>query len=277
MKHLGTKKLSDIFMVIFLCLGSAIMLYPFIYMILSSFKENQEIIRIPPTFLPEKPTFKHYQLVLGEKNFGLFFWNSLWLTIVRTSIVLYSGAFFGYVFSKLRFRGKEALFLFILATMMVPWPVTIVPQYQMMSWFGWVGKYSSIIIPSLFSTFSIYMMRQFIDAIPNELIEAGVVDGAGQFSIFHFIILPNLTAAISALGIFQFLWAWDDYLWPFLMLQNMKMYTLPVGLSLFNGQYFNDNGGIFAASSVAVLPVMIVYLMFQNQLTEGIAATGIKG
>lgn len=246
-------------------------------MILSSFKENQEIIRIPPTFLPEKPTFKHYQLVLGEKNFGLFFWNSLWLTIVRTSIVLYSGAFFGYVFSKLRFRGKEALFLFILATMMVPWPVTIVPQYQMMSWFGWVGKYSSIIIPSLFSTFSIYMMRQFIDAIPNELIEAGVVDGAGQFSIFHFIILPNLTAAISALGIFQFLWAWDDYLWPFLMLQNMKMYTLPVGLSLFNGQYFNDNGGIFAASSVAVLPVMIVYLMFQNQLTEGIAATGIKG
>lgn len=277
MKHSGTKKLSDIFMVIFLCLGSAIMLYPFIYMILSSFKENQEIIRIPPTFLPEKPTFEHYQLVLGEKNFGLFFWNSLWLTIVRTSIVLYSGAFFGYVFSKLRFRGKEALFLFILATMMVPWPVTIVPQYQMMSWFGWVGKYSSIIIPSLFSTFSIYMMRQFIDAIPNELIEAGVVDGAGQFSIFHLIILPNLTAAISALGIFQFLWAWDDYLWPFLMLQNMKMYTLPVGLSLFNGQYFNDNGGIFAASSVAVLPVMIVYLMFQNQLTEGIAATGIKG
>ena len=277
MKHSGTKKLSDIFMVIFLCLGSAIMLYPFIYMILSSFKENQEIIRIPPTFLPEKPTFEHYQLVLGEKNFGLFFWNSLWLTIVRTSIVLYSGAFFGYVFSKLRFRGKEALFLFILATMMVPWPVTIVPQYQMMSWFGWVGKYSSIIIPSLFSTFSIYMMRQFIDAIPNELIEAGVVDGAGQFSIFDFIILPNLTAAISALGIFQFLWAWDDYLWPFLMLQNMKMYTLPVGLSLFNGQYFNDNGGIFAASSVAVLPVMIVYLMFQNQLTEGIAATGIKG
>ena len=277
MKHSGTKKLSDIFMVIFLCLGSAIMLYPFIYMILSSFKENQEIIRIPPTFLPEKPTFEHYQLVLGEKNFGLFFWNSLWLTIVRTSIVLYSGAFFGYVFSKLHFRGKEALFLFILATMMVPWPVTIVPQYQMMSWFGWVGKYSSIIIPSLFSTFSIYMMRQFIDAIPNELIEAGVVDGAGQFSIFHFIILPNLTAAISALGIFQFLWAWDDYLWPFLMLQNMKMYTLPVGLSLFNGQYFNDNGGIFAASSVAVLPVMIVYLMFQNQLTEGIAATGIKG
>lgn len=277
MKHSGTKKLSDIFMVIFLCLGSVIMLYPFIYMILSSFKENQEIIRIPPTFLPEKPTFEHYQLVLGEKNFGLFFWNSLWLTIVRTSIVLYSGAFFGYVFSKLRFRGKEALFLFILATMMVPWPVTIVPQYQMMSWFGWVGKYSSIIIPSLFSTFSIYMMRQFIDAIPNELIEAGVVDGAGQFSIFHFIILPNLTAAISALGIFQFLWAWDDYLWPFLMLQNMKMYTLPVGLSLFNGQYFNDNGGIFAASSVAVLPVMIVYLMFQNQLTEGIAATGIKG
>ena len=277
MKHSGTKKLSDIFMVIFLCLGSAIMLYPFIYMILSSFKENQEIIRIPPTFLPEKPTFEHYQLVLGEKNFGLFFWNSLWLTIVRTSIVLYSGAFFGYVFSKLRFRGKEALFLFILATMMVPWPVTIVPQYQMMSWFGWVGKYSSIIIPSLFSTFSIYMMRQFIDAIPNELIEAGVVDGAGQFSVLRFILLPTLTAAISALGIFQFLWAWDDYLWPFLMLQNMKMYTLPVGLSLFNGQYFNDNGGIFAASSVAVLPVMIVYLMFQNQLTEGIAATGIKG
>ena len=260
-----------------LLLGACVMLYPFVYMILSSFKFNPEILRTPPTFFPENFTTDNYGKVFFENRFGRFFFNSVWLTLVKTAIILYSSAFFGYVFSKLRFRWKEALFLFVLATMMIPWPVTIVPQYQLMCWLGWVGEYTSLIVPSLFSTFGIYMMRQYMSAVPDELVEAARIDSAGEFTIFHRIVLPDVTAALSALGIFQFLWAWDEYLWPFLMLQSMDRYTLPVGLSLFNGQYFNDNGGIFAAATISVLPVILVYLLFQRQFVEGIALTGIKG
>lgn len=269
--------IHDIVVFIILAAGAAFTLYPFLYMILSSFKSNAEITRMPPTFFPEAPTLSNYELALGENHFGRFFINSLWTGVLKTAIILYSSAFFGYVLAKIRFRGREALFLFVLSTMMIPWPVTIVPQYQLMTWLGWVGSYVSIIVPSMFSTFGLYMMRQFMHAVPDELIEAARIDGAGEFTTFHRIVLPNVTAALSALGIFQFLWVWDDYLWPFLMLQDMSMYTLPVGLSLFNGQYFANNGGIFAAASISVVPVIAVYLMFQRQFIEGIAVTGIKG
>ena len=175
----------NVLILLVLCIGALVMLYPFLYMILSSFKFNQEIIRLPPTFLPAAPTLSNYQLVLNENHFARFFLNSVWLTLAKTSIILYSSVFFGYVFSKIHFRGREALFLFVLATMMIPWPVTLVPQYQLMTWFGWVGEYASLIVPSMFSTFGIYMMRQFIGSIPNDLIEAARMDGAGEFTVFH--------------------------------------------------------------------------------------------
>ena len=259
-----------------LALGAVVMLYPFFYMILSAFKGNAEIARTPPTFLPEAFTLSNFQKVLTENRFGHYFLNSVWSTLLKTSLILYSSTLFGYVFAKIHFKGREALFLLALSTMMIPWPVTLTPMYQFMSWLGWVGSYAAIIVPTMFSTFGIYMMRQFMSSLPDELIEAARIDGAGEFSIFHQIMLPNVTAALSALGIFQFLWTWDDYLWPFLMLQSMDKYTLPVGLSLYNGQYFSDYGGIFASASIAVLPVILVYLLFQRQFIEGIALTGIK-
>ena len=201
---------SDILILIILLLGSVVMLYPILYMIFSSFKFNEEIVRVPPTFLPEVFTMDNYHLVLEENQFGRFFFNSLWSTVLKTAIILYTSALFGYVFSKLRFRGRDSLFLFVLATMMIPWPVTLVPQYQLMSWLGWVGSYKSIIIPSMISTFGIYMMRSFMDGVPNELIEAAHIDGAHEFTVFHQIVMPNITASLSALGIFQFLGIWDE-------------------------------------------------------------------
>jgi len=263
--------------VLILVLLGLMTVYPFVYMLLGSLKSNPEIIRTPPTFLPEHFTMDNYRLVLKENRFGRYFVNSLGLAVGKTALILYTSVFFGYVFAKLRFRGRNALFLFVLATMMIPWPVTLAPMYQLMTWFGWVGTYWSLVVPSLVSTFGIFMMRQFMATVPDELIEAARIDGAGEFTIFHLVMIPNVTAALSALGIFQFLWVWDDYLWPFLMLQSMDMYTLPVGLSLFNGQYFSNHGGVFAAASIAVMPVILVYLLFQRQFIEGIALTGIKG
>lgn len=268
---------SKVFIYLILTVFGFLMVYPFLSMTLGSFKTNAEIMQMPPTFFPENATMANYENVLAKNNFGQYFMNSLGVAVLKTSLTLYTSALFGYVFCKLEFRGRNALFMVVLATMMIPWPVTITPMYQMMTWFKWVDTWWSLIIPSAINTFGVFMMRQFMDAIPNDLLEAARIDGAGEFRIFHTIMLPNITASISALGIFQFLGVWDDYLWPFLMLNDAKMYTLPIGLSLFNGQYAADNGSIFASATVAVIPVIIVYLMFQKRFVEGIAMTGLKG
>ena len=268
---------SKIFIYLILTVFGFLMVYPFLSMTLGSFKTNAEIMQMPPTFFPENATLANYENVLAKNNFGQYFMNSLGVAVLKTSLTLYTSALFGYVFCKLEFRGRNALFMVVLATMMIPWPVTITPMYQMMTWFKWVDTWTALIVPSAINTFGVFMMRQFMDAIPNDLLEAARIDGAGEFRIFHTIMLPNITASISALGIFQFLGVWDDYLWPFLMLNDAKMYTLPIGLSLFNGQYAADNGSIFASATVAVIPVIIVYLMFQKRFVEGIAMTGLKG
>lgn len=268
---------SKIFIYLILTVFGFLMVYPFLSMTLGSFKTNAEIMQMPPTFFPENATLANYENVLAKNDFGQYFMNSLGVAVIKTTITLYTSALFGYVFCKLEFKGRNTLFLVVLATMMIPWPVTITPMYQMMTWFKWVDTWTALIVPSAINTFGVFMMRQFMDSIPNDLLEAARIDGAGEFRIFHTIMLPNLTASISALGIFQFLGVWDDYLWPFLMLNSSKMYTLPIGLSLFNGQYAADNGSIFASATVAVIPVIIVYLMFQKRFVEGIAMTGLKG
>ena len=253
------------------------MVFPFLWMILSSFKPNSEIISIPPTFIPLEPTTGNYVSAWNKFNFALFFRNSLFISIVETGIILYTSALVGYVLSKINFKGREIIFLIILATMMIPWPVTIIPLYQEMVWFRWIGGYKSLIIPGVFNSFGIFMMRQFMNTIPNELIEASRIDGTTEIGVFHRIILPNVTAALSALGIFIFLWTWDDFLWPFLMLTEKSTYTLPVGLALFSQQYWVEYGGVLAGASIAVIPVLIVYLIFQRRFIEGITMTGIKG
>ena len=155
--------------------------------------------------------------------------------------------------------------------------VTIIPMYQEMVWFGWVGKYTSLIVPSMFSSFGIFLMKQFIDNIPNELMEAARADGASEYRIFHQIVLPNLGSAVSALGIFQFLWVWDDFLWPTLMLTKANMQTLPLGLRSLEGMFFSDYGPILAGATISVIPVFLIYLIFQRRFVEGIAMTGLKG
>lgn len=272
-----TKKWWNALILLILFIFSVAMLYPFLYMLLGSFKTNAEILLQPPTFFPQTAILTNYETVLAKNAFGQYFGNSLFITVIKTAIVLYSSAFFGYVFSKISFRFKEGIFLLVLSTMMIPWPVTLTPLYQMMSTLRWVGTWWSLIVPSAFSTFGIFMMRQFMRGVPDDLMEAARIDGAGEYRVFHQIMMPNITPALSALGIFQFLWTWDDYLWPFLMISDKKMYTLPIALSLYNGQYSADNGGIFASASIAAVPVIIVYLLFQRRFVEGITMTGLKG
>lgn len=262
---------------ILLFIGSMVMLLPFVWMLLSSFKNNAEILKIPPTLWPTIFRWENYTRVWNEIELSLYFKNSLFVTVVKTGLILYTSAMIGYVLTKLEFRGRDMIFYFILATMMVPWPVTLVPLYQEMVWFGWLDTYTALIVPGIFSGFGIFMMRQFVSNIPTELIEAARIDGASEFRIVHTIVFPLVSSAISALAIFQFLWNWDDFLWPYLMINDSSKFLLPIGLAMFTGQFVTDYASMFAGTIISIIPVLIVYLLFQKRFIEGITMTGIKG
>lgn len=256
---------------LFLILLALVTIVPFIWMFLSSFAPNSEIVKIGGGFFPMPTTLDNYMNIQEKFDFMRMFLNSLLISIVITAIVIYTSALIGFIFAKFNFRGKSLLFGVILSTMMLPWAVTIIPKYEMMEVFGWMNSYKSLIIPAMTSGFGIYMFRQAIEQISDEMMEAARIDGASDFFIFHRIILPMSRNTISSLAIFQFLWCWEDFLWPYLMINDDSKQLLSVGLRLFNGQYDTDYGGLFAATSISIIPVVVIYLIFQKQFIAGVA------
>lgn len=251
--------------------------FPFVWMVLSAFKPNSEIRALDQTLLPREWTFDNFLNIQENFNFIRLFGNSVFLSVTITAISIYTSVLAGFVLGKYVFRGRGALFGFILATMMIPWAVTIIPRYTMFSAAGLKGSWLSIIIPAIFSGFGIFMMKQSMDGIPDEILEAARMDGASELYIFHRIVLPMSTNAISALAIFQFLWVWEDYLWPYLMIEDDSKQVLAVGLTTFSGRYSTDFGGLFAATTLSILPVLVVYLIFQRRFIAGAASAAVKG
>lgn len=271
------KRLQTILLEGALCLVGITTIFPFVWMFLSAFKPNSEIRALNQTLLPQHWTFENF-LGLQEKfNFVRFFANSLGIALVVTVITIYTSCLCGYVLAKYEFRGRNALFGFILGTMMIPWAVTIIPRYTMFEAWGLRDNYLSLILPAVLSGFGIFMLRQSMSDIPDAVLEAARIDGASEIYIFHRIVLPMSRNAISALAIFQFLWAWEDYLWPYLMIDNEDLQVLAVGLTTFNGRYGTDYGGLFAATTISVIPVLIVYLIFQKRFIAGAASAAVKG
>lgn len=271
------KRLQTILLEGALCLIGITTIFPFVWMLLSAFKPNSEIRALNQTLLPQQWTFENF-LDLQEKfNFVRFFANSLGIALVVTVITIYTSCLCGYVLAKYEFRGRNALFGFILGTMMIPWAVTIIPRYTMFEAWGLRDNYLSLILPAVLSGFGIFMLRQSMSDIPDAVLEAARIDGASEIYIFHRIVLPMSRNAISALAIFQFLWAWEDYLWPYLMIDNEDLQVLAVGLTTFNGRYGTDYGGLFAATTISVIPVLIVYLIFQKRFIAGAASAAVKG
>lgn len=252
-------------------------LLPFVWMLLSSLKTTAEITKIPPGFLPESfSNTRNFSTVLIKYNFATFFKNSVFYASVKTAIVIYVSCLVGYVLAKFRFRGRKIIFTMIIATMMVPWPATLIPNYQLMVWFGWLDKDISILYSGLTSAYGVFLMRQFSYSIPDSLLEAARIDGAGEIHIFHRIAMPLMLNGIGALAIMVFLWEWDNYLWPYLMLSSPDKYTLPIGLAMTKGQFVADYGPMFAGITISVLPVIVVYLLFQKTFIQGIALGGVK-
>ena len=259
--------------------GSILMLAPFYWTLVTSFKSREEVLVFPPTWWPKQPTLEHW-LTLGELRVGsfpLFFRNSIFIATTITLLVLLTSALAGYIFAKHQFKGRDILFLAVLSMMMIPFNISIIPLYALIVDLNWNNTYWALIIPSAFSPFGIFLMRQFMHTIPTELIDAARIDGASEFGIFFRIILPLSLAPLAALGIFTFIFNWDDFLWPLVVIDEPPLYTLPLGLAQFRGRVGTNVGGLAAASMLAVLPVLIVYFMAQRRFIEGIALTGLKG
>lgn len=269
-------RISDLVIYILLFLGAVLIIFPFFWMIISSFKTMEEIVRFPPTFFPENPTVVNFVNVWSEMNFDRYFFNSMFVLVIKTLIILYTSILSGYVFAKLQFRGKEVVFMIVLATMMIPYPVTILSLYQEMVWFEWIDTFKALIIPGAFNTFGIFVMRQFIKGLPDSLMESARLDGCGEFAILHKIVMPLVKPALSALAIFICLQVWNDFLWPFLVMNSDKNYTIPVGLALFKGRYYTDYAKQLTGATITVLPVLVIYLCLQKQFIEGIAMSGMK-
>lgn len=271
------RKVYTITLNVILLLLGIITVYPFVWMLFSSFKVNKEIMALEQHLLPQAFTVENYINMNARFNFMRFFANSLLVTIVITLAVIYTSTICGFVLSKYKFKGRELLFGFVLCTMMIPWCVTIIPKYSMIQKFGWLDSYKALIIPAMFSGFGIFNMKQHIATLPDEILEAARIDGANEFYIFHRIIFPMAKNGISSIAIFQFLWAWEDYLWPYLIISTKEKQLLAVGLKMFSGQYSTDYGALFAATAISIIPVLLIYLIFQKEFIAGVASAAVKG
>jgi multiple sugar transport system permease protein len=250
---------------------------PFLWMLLSSLKPEPEIRQVPATWLPETYTLANYRELFDRLDFPRFFANSALVAILVTAGNLFFCSLLGYALAKLRFPGRRALFLLVLGTLMVPGMVTFVPQFVLVSNMGLVNTYAGLVLPFLAGPFGVFLMRQYLLSIPDDLIEAARVDGAGEFRIFWRVVLPLCRPALATLGILTFLSTWNNFLWPLVVATTEERYTLPVALALYSvGQGRIDFGLLLAGAVVVVLPALVVFLVLQRHFLRGIATTGLK-
>ncbi|GIW26201.1 carbohydrate ABC transporter permease [Meiothermus sp.] len=269
------KRLTTYAIYLLLVLGSVVMFFPFVWMFLTSLKPFAEIFELE--LLPQAATLDNYREVLFKTQFPRWFLNSLVVACITTLSVLFFDALVGYTLAKLRFPGRALVFVLILSTLMVPTEMLIIPWFVMSTEYGWVNTYWGLLFPGLISAFGVFLLRQFFETLPTDLLDAGRIDGLSEFGVFWRIAFPLVRPALAALGIFTFLGNWNAFLWPLIVVQTANMRTVPVGVALFSSEAGTAWNLIMAASSLAVLPVLLVFLFFQRQIIEGVVLTGVKG
>ena len=260
-----------------LILGSSLMLLPFLWMVSTSLKLPREIFTFPPTWIPSEFAWSNYTKALTAMPFGRFYLNSLAVAIAVTLLTILTSALAAFAFARLRFRGRDTLFLIYLATLMIPFTVLLIPNFVLIRQFNWYDSYQALILPPAFSAFATFLLRQYFRGIPQELDAAARMDGASSFRIWWQIIMPNSAPVIAALAIFVFLGNWNEFLWPLVVTNSPEMRTIPVGLSAFQGQFNVRWELLMAAAVVAMLPIIVVYLFAQQWFIKGITITGMGG
>ncbi len=277
-KDRGGKQLRISGAYLILIPASLVMVLPFVWMVLGSFKTGREIRQIPPTFFPEEFTLDNYRTILTDEDLplGLFYRNSAIIALANVVQVLFTSSLYGYIFAKFEFPGKKVIFWFILATMMIPFQVTMIPGYLLMARLNLINKLWGLIIPAALDAFGIFLFRQFALSIPNELIDAARVDGASEFRIYRSIVLYQLGPALATFGMLTFMFNWNAYLWPLIVLTEQKVRTLPIILTWYSNQHAQQLHLTMAASVLVILPVLFVFILSQRWIVKGITLTGIK-
>ncbi len=260
-----------------LILGTGIMFAPVLWIVLSSFKGLNEIYRFPPTFFPETWITTNYTEALQRFPFIRYLVNSVTVTVVATLLTLTINSMAAFALSKYVFRGREAIFLIILGTLMIPLQVIMLPVYLVIAKLGMANTLLGIIIPPSATPTGVFLLRQYMLTIPDELLEAARIDGAGEFRVYWQVVLPLTVPALTVLTVFSIMWRWNDFLWPLIVINQDRLFTLQLGLARFRGELVTDWNYVLAMTVLSILPITLVFAFLQRYLVSGIATTGLKG
>lgn len=273
------RRLGSTALHVLLIVGGISMVFPFIWMLLTSFKTLPQLLKNPLEFLPNPWTVDNYVDAWNAVPFAQAYLNSAYIAVLVVVGTLITASMAGYAFARIRFRGSKVLFIVFLATQMIPAQVTLIPFYLLMSQLGWVDSHLALIVPGMIANpFAVFLMRQFVLALPRELEEAALVDGAGRWRIFWSIVLPNLKPGLAALSIITALGVWNAFLFPLVLLNTPDLFTVPLLLTSFQGQFGSINYGlVMAASAIATVPMLIVFVIGQRKILNSMAASGLGG
>jgi multiple sugar transport system permease protein len=261
---------------ILLIMGGIITAFPFLWMIATSLKGPDEVFSLSFSILPRAWNFNNYPQVFEILPFGRFYLNTIIVTVARTIGQVLICAMAGYAFAKLRFPGKNFLFVAVLAIMMLPSQITLIPNYILLKYIHWIDTYQGLIIPSLFSAFGTFLLRQFFMTLPSEIDDAAKLDGCNPLQTFIHIALPLARPGLVAFAVLVVLWSWNDFLWPLIITNSTNMQMLSVGISYFQNPHVTNYALIMAAASLTILPIMIIFIISQRLIIEGITMTGLK-
>lgn len=270
-------RLADWFLALFLLPTALLMLMPFVWMVSTALKSSGAVFEYPPTFIPDPIRWDNFVRLFEVLPFARFFLNSVFVASTVTVLHLATSSAAAYAFARLKFPGRNILFLGYLGTLMIPAQVVIIPNFILLRYLGWIDTYQALILPSAFNAFGTFLLRQYFLTIPFELEDAAVMDGASHFQIYSRIILPLSGPALAALAIFTFLFNWNSFLYPLIVTNSVEMSTLTVGLNTLRGQYTTAWTLLMAGSAIAIVPVLTVFMLAQRYFIKGITMTGIGG
>jgi multiple sugar transport system permease protein len=260
-----------------LVVGGLAAVFPLLWMLAVSFMAPGEASHFPPPVLPRHATLVNYRTLFANAGIGRYFLNSLLLALGATLLSLLFNVGAGYAFAKLHFRGREKLFRMLLATLVIPAQVAMLPLFLMLKQIGLVNSFAGVLIPSMASVFGIFLVRQYALTIPDALLEAARLDGAGELRIFRLIVLPLLGPILVTLALFSFLGSWNDFMWPLIVLTDKDMYTLPVAIALLSSEHVQDNELMMAGSVLTIVPVLLIFLALQRYYLQGLTMGSVKG
>jgi alpha-1,4-digalacturonate transport system permease protein len=272
----GRLKGANLFVWLVVVVGALVVAFPLYWMFATAVRPKKEIFSGGFDLVPSTFVWSNFSDAWNKLPWDQFYINSIAIAAIAVPITVFINLLAGYTFAKYKFPGRDILFLLMISTLMIPIQVIMVPEFLIVAKLGWVNTWWGVLVPRAAEAFGLFMVRQFMVSIPDELIEAARLDGAGEFTIVRRVVLPLSWPVIAVLSIFTFMWRWNDFAWPLVVLQEQSAYTVPLGLSLMQGQYFTDWTGLMSMSLLSIIPMMLVFVFFQRYFIQGIASTGLK-